>query len=54
MKRQGGQPLYLCRVCSHKCERIEVLQEQKKKGFFGRLADTVKLKFTHPHHDEKK
>jgi len=47
MKRQGGQPLYLCRVCSHKCERIEVVQEQKKKGFLGMLADTVKLKFRH-------
>jgi pSer/pThr/pTyr-binding forkhead associated (FHA) protein len=47
MKRQGGQPLYLCRVCSHKCERIEVIQEKKKKGFFGFLQDTVKLKFRH-------
>jgi hypothetical protein len=47
MKRQGGQPLYLCRVCSHKCERIEVLKEEKKKGFFGMLQDTVKLKFKH-------
>jgi len=47
MKRQGGQPLYLCRVCSHKCERIEIVQEQKKKSFFGFLADTVKLKFKH-------
>jgi len=47
MKRQGGQPLYLCRVCSHKCERIEIVQEKKKKGFFGFLQDTVKLKFRH-------
>lgn len=47
MKRQGGQPLYLCRLCSHKCERIEVVQEQKKKGFLGFLQDTVKLKFRH-------
>jgi hypothetical protein len=47
MRRQGGQPLYLCRVCSHKCERIEIVQEQKKKSFFGFLADTVKLKFKH-------
>jgi hypothetical protein len=45
MKRQGGQPLYLCRVCSHKCERIEVIQEKKKKGFLGFLQETVKLKF---------
>ncbi len=47
MKRQGGQPLYLCRVCSHKCERIEIVQEKKKRSFFGYLQDTVKLKFTH-------
>lgn len=47
MKRQGGQPLYLCRVCSHICERIEVAQERKKKGFFGFLQETVKLKFRH-------
>ena len=48
MKRQGGQPLYLCRVCSHKCERIEIVQEKKKKTFFGFLQETVKLKFHHP------
>ena len=53
MKIQGGTPLYLCRVCSHKCERLEVIQTKKKKSFFGRFADTVKLKFTHPHHDEQ-
>jgi len=47
MKRQGGQPLYLCRVCSHICERIELVQEKKKKGFFGFLQETVKLKFRH-------
>ena len=47
IKRQGGQPLYLCRVCSHVCERIEVIQEKKKRGFFGFLQDTVKLKFRH-------
>jgi len=47
MRRQGGQPLYLCRVCSHKCERIEVVQEKKKKGFFSFLQETVKVKFRH-------
>jgi len=52
MKRQGGQPLYLCRVCSHKCERIEIVQEKKKKGFLGFLQDTVKLKFRHNTHDK--
>ena len=45
MRRHGGQPLYLCRVCSHKCERIEVLQEKKKKSFLNYLQDTIKLKF---------
>jgi len=54
MKRQGGQPLYLCRVCSHKCERIEIIQEKKKKGFFGFLQDTVKLKFHYPSREREK
>ena len=54
MKRQGGQPLYLCRVCSHKCERIEVMQEQKKRGFLGFLADTVKFKFRHSGREQEK
>lgn len=54
MKRQGGQPLYLCRVCSHKCERIEIVQEKKKRSFFGYLQDTVKLKFTHFRNELKK
>jgi hypothetical protein len=44
MKRHGGQPLYLCRLCSHKCERIEVLEPEKKKGLFGSLQETVRLK----------
>lgn len=54
MKRQGGQPLYLCRVCSHKCERIEIVQEKKNRSFFGYLQDTVKLKFTHFRNELKK
>jgi len=54
MKRQGGQPLYLCRVCSHKCERLEVLQEKKKRGFLGFLQDTVKLKFRHSGREPEK
>jgi hypothetical protein len=54
MKRQGGQPLYLCRVCSHKCERIEIVQEKKKRSFFGYLQDTVKLKFAHLRDELKK
>jgi hypothetical protein len=54
MKRQGGQPLYLCRVCSHKCERLDVLEEKKKRSFFGFLQDTVKLKFRHGAHEKEK
>ncbi|HEY5345019.1 MAG TPA: FHA domain-containing protein [Verrucomicrobiae bacterium] len=45
MRRKGGQPLYLCRVCSYKCERIEIVQPTKKKSFFGILQETVRLKF---------
>jgi pSer/pThr/pTyr-binding forkhead associated (FHA) protein len=45
MRRRGGQPLYLCRLCSHKCERIGSVEPKKKKSFFGMLQDTVRLKF---------
>ena len=45
MRRHGGQPLYLCRLCSHKCERIGTVEPKKKKSFFGMLQDTVRLKF---------
>jgi FHA domain len=49
MRIKGGQPLFLCTLCSHKCEPIAVAAPpKKKKGFFGILADTVKLKFRHP------
>ena len=49
MRRQGGQPLYLCRLCSHKCERIGPVEVKKKKGFFGMLQDTVRLRFKNPY-----
>jgi len=45
MRRQGGKPLYLCRLCSNKCERTGPVEVKKKKGFFGLLQDTVRLKF---------
>ena len=44
MRVRGGQPLFLCPKCSHKCERIQIVQPKKKKGLAGFL-DTVKLKF---------
>jgi len=54
MKRQGGAPLFLCTICSHKCERITVAQAAKKKGFLGYLQDTVRLKFGHSRDSTKK
>lgn len=49
MRIKGGQALFLCTVCSHKCEPIAAAASPKKKrGFFGMLADTVKLRFRHP------
>jgi FHA domain len=47
MRRKGGLPLFLCVLCSHKCEPIMVVQPKKKKGFLGFLQDTVKLRFKH-------
>jgi pSer/pThr/pTyr-binding forkhead associated (FHA) protein len=47
MRRKGGVALFLCVLCSNKCESIAVVQPKKKKGFFGYLQDTVKLKFKH-------
>jgi FHA domain len=47
MRRKGGAPLFLCAVCSHKCERIQAVESKKKKGMFGLLVDTVRLKFKH-------
>ncbi|HEX5400425.1 MAG TPA: FHA domain-containing protein [Verrucomicrobiae bacterium] len=49
MRIKGGQALFLCTVCSHKCEPLtSAPQVKKKKGFFATLADTVKLRFRHP------
>jgi hypothetical protein len=46
MQRKGGTPLFLCTLCSHKCEPLEIVQpRKKKKTFIGFLQDTVKLKF---------
>jgi hypothetical protein len=45
MRLKGGQPLFLCPLCSRKCEPIEVPRPAKKKTFGAYLTDTVKLKF---------
>jgi pSer/pThr/pTyr-binding forkhead associated (FHA) protein len=47
MRRKGGQTLFLCPLCSHKCEGIQTEKTKKKKGFLGLLQDTVKLRFRH-------
>ena len=48
MRIKGGQPLYLCPHCSHRCEAVAApAQAKKKRGFLG-LLDTVKLKFRNP------
>jgi len=49
MQLKGGQPLFLCPVCSHKCEPLEATRKvQKKKTIIGFLQDTVKLRFRNP------
>jgi pSer/pThr/pTyr-binding forkhead associated (FHA) protein len=47
MKRKGGPSLFLCPLCSHKCEPIQILKATRKKTFLGYLQDTVRLKFKH-------
>ncbi len=48
MRIKGGQALFLCPSCSHKCEMIQIAApEKKKRGFIAFLQDTVKLKFGH-------
>jgi hypothetical protein len=44
MRIKGGKPLYLCPLCSRKCEPLQFLPTKKKKNIIGSLADTVKLK----------
>ena len=45
LKRKGGLPLFLCPLCSNKCERLAIAKPQKKKGLLNYLTDTVRLKF---------
>lgn len=48
MRIKGGQALFLCPLCSHKCEMIQIAApEKKKRGILGFLTDTVRLKFGH-------
>jgi pSer/pThr/pTyr-binding forkhead associated (FHA) protein len=45
LRRKGGQPLFLCPLCSHKCEPIQAAKGKKKRTFVEFLQDTVKLRF---------
>jgi pSer/pThr/pTyr-binding forkhead associated (FHA) protein len=47
LRRKGGTPLFLCPLCSHKCEPIQTDAPKKKKSFVEFLQDTVKLRFKH-------
>jgi pSer/pThr/pTyr-binding forkhead associated (FHA) protein len=47
LRLKGGEPLFLCPLCSHKCTPIPTLLLKKKKGILGFLQDTVKLRFGH-------
>jgi pSer/pThr/pTyr-binding forkhead associated (FHA) protein len=42
LRRQGGQPLFLCPLCSHKCERLGG-DKKRKKTFMEFLQRTAKL-----------
>ena len=53
VRLKGGRPLFLCPLCSHKCEPIESAKTEKKKTFIGFLQDTVKLRFRNPVKREK-
>jgi hypothetical protein len=53
MRVRGGQPLFLCPLCSRKCEPVHSAPPEKKKGILGFL-DTVKLKFGYSRAKAKK
>ena len=45
LRFKGGEPHFLCPLCSHKCEPLPTTLPKKRKGLLGFLQDTVKLKF---------
>jgi pSer/pThr/pTyr-binding forkhead associated (FHA) protein len=47
LRRKGGHPMFLCPICSHKCEPIRLAGQKKKRSFVEFLQDTVKLRFKH-------
>jgi hypothetical protein len=53
MRIKGGQSLFLCPLCSHKCEPLLITAPMKKKKGIRGLLDTVKLKFGYHSTGEK-
>jgi pSer/pThr/pTyr-binding forkhead associated (FHA) protein len=51
LRRRGGKPLLLCRLCSNKAELIGG-PKKKKKGILGFLSKTVKMPFLHASKNE--
>lgn len=47
LRRKGGPSLFLCLLCSHKCEPIQAAAAKKKRSFMEFLQDTVKVRFKH-------
>ncbi len=45
LRIKGGQALFLCPLCSHKCEPLAGGLPPKRKKGLAALLDTVKLKF---------
>jgi hypothetical protein len=44
LKRQGGQPIFICPLCGGRCGRLN-LDAQRKKTFLQAVRDTVKMPF---------
>jgi predicted RNA-binding Zn-ribbon protein involved in translation (DUF1610 family) len=47
LRRKGGQPLYLCPLCSHPCEYLSFGEPSKKIPLVKTMQRTVKLQLTH-------
>jgi hypothetical protein len=47
LRRRGGQPLFLCPLCSHPCELIRVGELPKKRPTLQALHRTVKMRLAH-------
>ena len=49
LRRKGSNTaLMLCPICSNPVQPIDGVQKPKKKSFFARVGETVKMKFVQP------